>query len=161
MAIQIVRAAKGFSDWSGLLRLLREAFAYMDGRIDPPSSLHALTPVSIAAKAQAEALFLATDQNDLVGCIFARPLGDALYVGKLAVRTGRQGEGIGRRLMDAAERHARDTRLPYLELETRIELTENHAAFAALGFVKTAEGAHEGHVRPTFITMRKNLIPSQ
>ena len=43
------------------------------------------------------------------------------------------------------------------ELDTRIELTENHATFAALGFTKIAERAHDGYERPTFITMRKTL----
>ena len=35
-----------------------------------------------------------------------------------------------------------------LELETRIELTENHAAFAALGYVKTGKTAPSGYDRP-------------
>lgn len=157
MAIQIARAAGNFSDWTGLLRFLRETYAFMDQRIDPPSSVHELTLGSIANKAREEALFLATDGNELVGCIFARPQGDSLYVGKLAVRTGRQGSGIGRRLMGAAEKHARGAGLAYLELETRIELVENHKAFVAMGFVKIAEHAHEGYDRTTYITMRKPL----
>ena len=41
-----------------------------------------------------------------------------------------------------------------LELETRIELTENHAAFARMGFIKTAETSHEGFDRTTSIVMR-------
>ena len=44
MAIRIEPAASDFSDWAGLLRLLEEAFASMEGRIDPPSSVHRLTP---------------------------------------------------------------------------------------------------------------------
>jgi hypothetical protein len=59
--------------------------------------------------------------------------------------------------MDAAEKHARDTGLAYLELETRIELTENHETFAAMGFIKTAEHAHSAYDHPTSITMRKQL----
>ena len=38
-----------------MLALVLGAFAYMDGVIDPPSSAHRLTPVSLAAKAEAEA----------------------------------------------------------------------------------------------------------
>ena len=41
-----------------------------------------------------------------------------------------------------------------LELSTRIELVENHATFARMGFAKTAETAHEGFDRPTSIVMR-------
>lgn len=155
--IRIARAGDEFSDWTGLLGLLHEAFAYMEKRIDPPSSLHGFTPASIAGKAKGEALFLATDGDELVGCVFARRRGDTLCIGKLAVRTDRQRSGIGRRLMDAAERFALDSGLPHMELETRIELVENHAAFAEMGFVRFAETSHQGYDRPTAITMRKRL----
>jgi ribosomal protein S18 acetylase RimI-like enzyme len=80
-----------------------------------------------------------------------------LYVGKFAVAPGAQGRGIGRQLMHAAESFARDRGLATIELETRIELVENHATFAALGFRKVAEKAHPGYDRPTSITMRKPL----
>lgn len=83
-----------------------------------------------------------------------RPKDDALYVGKLAVRPGMQGQGIGRALVAAAREEARARGLPALELQTRIELAENHAAFARMGFVKVAETAHPGFARPTSITMR-------
>jgi predicted N-acetyltransferase YhbS len=155
--VRIARAGSDFSDWTGLLELLHEAFAYMDARIDPPSSLHRLTPASIAGKAKEETLLLATDKGELVGCVFAVRKDDALYVGKLAVRTSRQGNGVGRRLMDAAEELARRSGLAFLELSTRVELVENHATFAAMGFAKTAETSHQGYDRPTAITMRKRL----
>jgi GNAT superfamily N-acetyltransferase len=155
--VRVARAGVDFSDWTGLLKLLHEAFAYMEKRIDPPSSLHRFTPASIAEKTKDETLFLATDADEVVGCVFARRQGDALYIGKLAVRADRQGRGIGRRLMDATERLARDSGLQHMELETRIELVENHATFSAMGFVKTAESFHPGYDRPTSITMRKRL----
>ena len=59
--------------------------------------------------------------------------------------------------MHAAEDFARDSGHAVLELETRIELTENHETFAAMGFVRTAEHAHAGYDRPTSITMKKPL----
>ena len=49
----------------------------------------------------------------------------------------------------------------FLELQTRIELTENHATFGALGFKKIAETAHPGYSRPTSITMRKLVAESK
>ena len=157
MAVEIGPAPAEFGDWTSLMELLHAAFAFQDGRIDPPSSLHSFDAVSIAAKAKEERLFLAFDGGDLVGCIFAKPRADHAYVGKMAVQPERQGQGIGRRLMQAAEGFARDAGLAALELQTRIELTENHEAFAALGFVRISEGAHAGYERTTFITMRKAL----
>ena len=58
----------------------------------------------------------------------------------------------------AVEVLARERGLAAIELETRIELVENHATFRALGFRKVAEKSHPGYARSTSITMRK-LLP--
>jgi hypothetical protein len=54
-----------------------------------------------------------------------------------------------------AEAMARELGRPVLELGTRVELTENHAAFAALGFREVARTAHAGYDRPTSVTMER------
>jgi GNAT superfamily N-acetyltransferase len=152
--ITVRRAPPDFTDWERVRALILAAFAYMDARINPPSSALRLTAQSMKADAEKGALLLAECDGDLVGCVFAQTKGDALYIGKLAVRPGLQGEGIGRKLVDAARAEARRLGLGMLELQTRVELTENHATFARMGFVKTGETAHEGFDRPTSITMR-------
>jgi len=156
-AITIRRAPANFSDWEQVRALILDAFANMDARINPPSSALRLTPQSMQADAEKGALLLADHAGELVGCAFARAKGDALYIGKLAVRPRLQGAGIGRRLVDAACEEARRLGLTMLELQTRIELTENHVAFGRFGFVKIAETAHEGFDRPTSITMRAKV----
>jgi GNAT superfamily N-acetyltransferase len=153
----IRRAPADFADWPAVQALILDAFAYMDGRIDPPSSALRLTPQSMAADAGRGALFLAELDGALAGCVFTRPKDDALYIGKLAVRPALQGRGIGRALLEVARGEARRLGLAALELQTRVELTETHAAFARLGFVKTAETAHPGYARPTSITMRARI----
>lgn len=157
MTVDVMQAPPQFTGWDELLALLHAAFAYQHERIDPPSSLHELDADAIARKARDERLFLAVDDGELVGCIFARPQPGSLYIGKFAVRPDRQGRGIGRQLMHAVETFARHAGYATLELNTRIELAENHASFAAMGFAKTAEHAHPGHARTTFITMTKSL----
>jgi N-acetylglutamate synthase-like GNAT family acetyltransferase len=152
--IVIRRAPDDFADWETVRALILAAFAGMEGRIDPPSSALRLTPQSMAADAAAGALLLAERPGALVGCVFVRPKGDVLYIGKLAVRPDLQGRGIGRALVAAARVEAQARGLAALELQTRIELIENHAAFARLGFAKTGETAHPGYDRPTSITMR-------
>lgn len=127
------------------------------GRIDPPSSLDRLDPAGLAAKAGAERCFLAFQGDRLAGCLFCEPRADCLYLGKLAVEPELQGRGVGRALMARAEVEARALGPAALELQTRVELVENHAAFGAMGFVRTGESAHPGHVRPTSVTMRKAL----
>jgi GNAT superfamily N-acetyltransferase len=152
--ITVRRAPSDFADWERVRALVLAAFAYMDNRINPPSSAHRMTAQSMKADMDKGALLIAERAGDLVGCVFAQVKGDALYIGKLAVRPGLQGAGIGRKLVDAAREEARRRGLAILELQTRVELTENHATFARMGFVKTGETAHEGFDRPTSITMR-------
>ncbi len=145
-------------DFSETLFLLRRAFAYMDDRIDPPSSLHSMDVADLAAKGEDEHVIWAVETGrGLVGCMFALDLGDVLYLSKIAVDPDYQGQGICRRMMNCAEDIARRRNIPALGLQTRVELVENHAAFARMGFVEVGETAHPGFTQPTSLTMRKPL----
>lgn len=151
------RISPDYPHWKAVLALVLEAFAYMEGQIDPPSSAHRLTVAEMAAQAGSGAVWVIEAQGRPVACLFGKERGDGLYVGKLAVAAPFRGMGLARRLIAAAEAEARARDLRWLELESRIELAENHAAFAALGFARTGETAHPGFDRPTSITMRKSL----
>ena len=63
----------------------------------------------------------------------------------------------GRRLFEASIEEARARNLPEIELQARVELTENHAAFAAMGFREVGRTAHDGYNRPTSVTMRYTI----
>ncbi len=141
------------------LHLIRAAFAYMDGRVDPPSSMHRLTIADVQRKAEAGDLLGAYQDGKLVACVTLSWRERDLYIGKLAVKEACRGNGIARRLVEAAEARARAAGLQQLVLESRVELTENHAAFARLGFVQTGTTAHAGYDRPTSITMSKDIDP--
>lgn len=158
VGISITGLPAHFDRWDDLLALIRRAFAYMDGIIDPPSSAHLLTADTLAEKAKRETGFLAIENGRVVGCVFALERAQDFYVGKLAVEPRLQAQGIGARLMRAVEDLARERGKDAIELQTRIELTTNHAAFARLGFRETERTAHEGYDRPTSITMRKVLL---
>ncbi|PST26882.1 N-acetyltransferase [Mesorhizobium plurifarium] len=155
--MKTVRIDESFDRYEELLSLIRASFAYMDGRIDPPSSAHWLTAASLSRKARDEIAFAAVAGREILGCIFCRPEAECLYIGKLAVAPDFQRKGIGRMLMAAAEETARNLGLPALRLQTRVELAGNKATFAAWGFAETARTAHPGFTRPTSIEMRKVL----
>jgi len=158
--MQISVSPAGFSDWPQLLGLLRESYAYMDSRIDPPSSLTRMGIDEFKAKATEETLIVATEGQNLIGCAFAGLRDECVYVGKVAVAQSARGKGVARAMFAAAEVLARRHGRRFLELQTRIELVENHATFGALGFEKVAETAHSGYNRPTSITMRKRVAES-
>ncbi len=152
------RKAREAEDWEAIRELILRAFAFMEGRIDPPSSAHRLTPEAIARQAREGEVWLMGDPA--VACLFLTPLPQALYLGKMAVEPALQGQGLGRALMGLAENRARALGLPALELETRIELVENQAAFRAMGFTQVAAKAHPGFDRPTSLTFRRVLGPA-
>ena len=149
------RVSLDYRHWDAVLHLILDAFAYMDGRIDPPSSAHRLTVADMVAQAGAGAVWIIEDAGAPVACLFAKVEGEALYLGKLAVAGPFRGHGLARLLIDAAEAEARALGLAWLELESRIELTEYHTAFARMGFVETGKSAHAGYDRSTSITMRR------
>ncbi len=142
-------------DFAPMLALIQRSFAYMDGVIDPPSSMHRLTVADLEQAAQDGVALVIGDPP--VACALCKVKGDALYVGKIAVDASQRGRGLARALLAEAEGIARERGLGFLELQTRVELVVNHKTFAALGFEKVAETAHEGYDRPTSITMRKAI----
>jgi ribosomal protein S18 acetylase RimI-like enzyme len=133
----------------------------MEGRVDPPSSLARLNLRGLTEETTDETLNIASCEDELIGCAFATPLGDALYVGKVAVHQRFRGRGVVRQLFCAASELGRGMSLPFLELQTRVELVENHQAFAAIGFYQVGESSHQGYYRPRSITMRKAIISTE
>jgi GNAT superfamily N-acetyltransferase len=153
-------APKDFADWSGLHALLTDCFAYMHDRIDPPSSLTRMSPDDLRRKADEEVLVLLRSRRAVVGCGFLKEKTDAIYLGKVAVRPAfRRGGGL-KMIVGIAEGVARERNKCALELETRVELVENHYAFRALGFARTALNCHPGFDRPTYVTMTKPVSMS-
>lgn len=142
-------------DWPALLRLIQTEFAGMEGRIAPPSSMHTLTETDLATQSlNAEVWAIGAPP---VACIILTPQPGALYLGKLAVAATHRRKGLARALITLAATRARALHLPALELQTRVELAENHATFRALGFTEVTRTAHPGYTRPTSITFRRPL----
>lgn len=112
MTIEILRIGADFERYEELLDVILAAFASMDGRIDPPSSAHRLTPASLRQKAAQEIAFAAVEKGQLVGCIFLKPEEATLYIGKLAVHPAAQGKGIGRLLFGRRKRRPGNWGLP-------------------------------------------------
>ena len=133
--------------------VMRAAFAGMEGRIDPPSSITRMTLESLALDAQRAEVWVTGDP--VVGTVILTPREKVLYVGKLAVRDRRG--GVGRRLMALAEERAVALGYRWLELESRVELIEIHAVFKALGFREVGRTTHEGYMRPTSVVFRKGV----
>ena len=137
------------------LRLIHDSFAYMEGRITPPSSIRDLDLAKLAAHTAAGELVVIGDPP--VAAMIMQHKGQALYLGKIAVDITQRGRGLARQLIVFATETAKKQGLDTLTLQSRVELAENHAAFRALGFVETGHTTHEGYDKPTSITFTKTL----
>lgn len=138
-------------DLPEVLALIRAAFADMEGRIDPPSSMHRLRLSDLAAQCDTGEIWVLG--QPVLASVFLSPRDDVLYLGKLAVAASARRLGLARDLVALAEMRARALGLPQIEVQVRVELTENLVAFQRMGFAQVALTAHPGFDRPTSRTL--------
>ena len=79
---------------------------------------------------------------------------DAMLVENVAVSPAAQGTGLGRRLMEFADRQALASGLSRMTLYTNEVMTENLAIYARLGYRETARQSQDGYRR---VFMEKDL----
>ncbi len=81
-------------------------------------------------------IFIAEHEGEGVGCCSLMAMADGGFeVGKMAVAADAQGLGLGRRLLDACEAHARLAGAPRLYLETNSSQTHAIALYRRAGYV--------------------------
>ncbi len=81
-------------------------------------------------------IFIAERDGEAVGCCSLMAMPDGGYeVGKMAVAASAQGLGLGRKLLDVCEAHARSAASPRLYLETNASQTHAIALYNRFGFV--------------------------
>jgi GNAT superfamily N-acetyltransferase len=108
-------------------------------------------------------LLLEDDAGALAGCVYVDVRGDVGYFGMLSVDPARQGQGLGARLIAAAEDHCRTAGCGDMELEVVNLRTELPPFYRRFGYV-------ESGTRPFFdqefaklpchlIVMTKSLRP--
>lgn len=155
-----IRAAT-LADARVLATTIVGAFEEYRGRLDPPSAALDETPDSIRREfANGYGGALATLDGHAVGCVLFRPEGADLYFGRLSVLPAHRGRGIAAALVRAVEAEAVRRGCPGVVLGVRIALPENQAVFGRLGYSEVARYAHAGYEVPTWIEMRKQLMPN-
>jgi ribosomal protein S18 acetylase RimI-like enzyme len=87
----------------------------------------------------------------VVGYLIGWPETDAYFIDNIAIEPTRQGEGLGRKLMDHAIEGARRLGLPAVRLYTNVAMSENLSIYAHLGFSEThrawEDGIHRVYLR--------------
>jgi ribosomal protein S18 acetylase RimI-like enzyme len=86
----------------------------------------------------AEGKILVTeDSGALVACVYVESRGERGYLGLLGVEPHRQGTGLSRRMMDAAENHFREAGCRAIDLRVISARTALPAYYRHLGYLET------------------------
>jgi GNAT superfamily N-acetyltransferase len=80
---------------------------------------------------------LAEENGQLTGCVYVEPGAQRAYLGLLSVEPSRQGAGLGRQLMDAAEDHCRAAGCRVMDLRVVNLRTELPPFYQKRGYVET------------------------
>lgn len=144
-------------DAATLLRLIQTAFGEYQGRLDPPSGAHAETERSIVNLLEREHAVLAGVSTEALGCVFYHHAPDETYLHRLAVLPAARRMSLGRALMNYVEARARDAGVARVRLGVRLQLPENQAYYARMGYTVLRYGTHTGYTQPTFVHMVKDV----
>jgi GNAT superfamily N-acetyltransferase len=125
--------------------IVHEAYAvYIDRLGKPPGPM--LDDYAALIEAGAVSL-LETADGEVAAIIVLLPKPDHMLLDNIAVRRGRQGQGLGRRLIAFAEAEARRLGFREVRLYTHLMMTENVALYTRLGFIETGRGRDAGYDR--------------
>lgn len=106
-------------------------------------------------------LVLEDDRNTIAGCVYVTRNQDVGYFGMLSIDPARQGQGLGRQLIAAAEEHCRSAGCREMELEVVNLRTELPPFYRRFGYAETGTRPFtdtEQASRPChFIVMTKRL----
>lgn len=153
----IVYREGGEEDIPQILAVIQAAFAEYSGRLDPPSSAERKTVEIVREELRGATAVVAQHDQTIIGSVFYRPHGDAMYLDRLAVLPAWRGQGVGWRLMKIVEGKTAELGLDQVTLSVRIALTENRLFYDKLGYKFVAYGTHEGYKEATYVFLAKQV----
>jgi GNAT superfamily N-acetyltransferase len=153
MRIRVAQSAD-VEDLAALINIaFRVELPFIDGdRINPDG---------VRAYMKKGKVLLAEDSAGLAGCVYVELRGDRGYLGLLGVEPRRQGTGLGRKLLAAAEDFFRDAGCVAADLRIVSARTPLPAFYRHLGYVETGTAPFPHDVQAKvpchYIVMSKSL----
>jgi ribosomal protein S18 acetylase RimI-like enzyme len=144
-------------DAAAIADLVRIAFSAQSRPTNPPSSALRVTSATIAEHLSRGGGAVLECGGAIVGVVLWAEDEGALYISRLSVYPEHRRCGIGRVLVDEAEREARRRNLSRMTLGVRLELEDNRRLFTSCGFVDAELKSHEGFSEPTWVLMERRL----
>ncbi|WP_144633836.1 GNAT family N-acetyltransferase [Bordetella genomosp. 13] len=142
------------SDLPAIQSVVNDAYSRYIPRMGRPPAPMSADYADLVARGAAWVL---VQDGGVAGLIVLRANEDGLLVSNVAVSSAHQGRGLGRRLLDHAEAHARQNGIDELRLYTHVLMHENVAIYTRLGWQEYDRAEQDGFNR---IFMRKRLPPA-
>src|SRR5229473_3209255 len=121
------------ADVEALVRLINVSF-----RVEQPFIERDRVDTTGVRSYMAKGKFLlAEDSSGLAGCVYVELRGNRGYLGLLGVDPSRQGTGLGRKIMDAAEKFFRQAGCVAVDLRVISARTPLPAFYRHLGYLET------------------------
>ena len=131
------------SDVDALTQLINAAFVVEKPFFDGDR----VNPEKVRAFMGTGQFLLAEDSGGLAGCVYVEVRKDRGYIGLLSVDPARQGTGLGRRLMDAAEDYFRSAGCRGVDLRVISPRTPLPPFYRRLGYLETGPAPFSGEVQ--------------
>ena len=152
-----IRAAVS-EDVDAIARLINTAFVVERIAFDGDRT----NPRNVRALMNTGKFLLAEDSAGLAGCVYVELRGDRSYLGLLAVNPPRQGTGLGRQLVAAAEECSRTAGSRAVDLRIISPRAELVPFYRRLGYAETGTAPFSSDVQPKlpchYILMSKPLV---
>ena len=121
-----------------------------------------ITPRILRPMLEKGNFLLAEDAAGLLGCDYIELQGERAYFGLLAVDPARQNRGLGRRLIDEAENHARAAGCRVMDLRIVNLRHELPPFYQRIGYIETGTAPFPEEIKSKlpchFVLMSKPLV---
>ena len=145
------------SDADALARLINAAFVVERPIFDGDRT----SAEGVRALLERATFLVVEDSMGLAGCVYVELRGARGYIGLLSVEPARQGSGLGRKLMQAAEEFCREANCIAVDLRVVSARAPLPAFYRHLGYAETHTSDLPAEVHPKvschFIHMSKRL----
>lgn len=135
------------ADVVALEDLAQRAYSLYAPRMD---RLPAPMTADYTAAVRTHQVWVAEEDDRVVGMLVLVPEGNAMLLENLAVHPDAQGRGLGRDLLTLADREAARQRMREIRLYANEVMTENLAYYPRHGYTETARAEQDGYHRVYF-----------
>ncbi|HLO33436.1 MAG TPA: GNAT family N-acetyltransferase [Anaerolineales bacterium] len=156
-SVDVLIRTAAIDESSAIASVLRQAFIEYES-LYTRAAFEATAPAAgqIEERWHEGPVWVALENDNIVGTVAAVPKSLGLYIRSMAVLPGARRQGVAGKLLEEIESFAMDHCHKHLFLSTTPFLHHAIRLYEQFGFVRTSDGPYELHGTPLF-TMEKSL----